>query len=87
MLHHLRHRWLGLGSVDQVGAVDFGHVEVVGAGELDVVLAENERHAEDGHPSQDSSTASPSRPGRTPPLGDPATPSSGGVLDENLTCQ
>ena len=42
--------------------------------------------AEDGHPSQDSSTASPSRPGRTPPLGDPATPSSGGVLDENLTC-
>ena len=28
-----------MGSVDQVGAVDFGHVEVVGAGELDVVLA------------------------------------------------
>ena len=42
--------------------------------------------AEDGHPSQDSATASPSRPGRTPPLGDPATPSSGGVLNENLTC-
>ena len=32
-----------MGSVDQVGAVDFGHVEVFGAGELDIVLAKDRK--------------------------------------------
>ena len=45
-LHCLRHRCMGVrltGSVDHVGAVDFGQIEAFCCvGELDLVLAENE---------------------------------------------